>query len=196
MVLPSQPQLPDRTSMSKCPVPSSPAGWYDDPYEAGVLRYFDGRQWTDRAEPDAGQTPAVDRWPAMEMPDADLPTAPSAPRPRWLRLVYATAGVLAVVAAVNLAVRLWPVGGLLLALLFQPAVVAVVAPLVSYRRVDAFSMLVPFYNLYLMCRFAWRLAYLPYRDWAPRSDEATGWQRLRHPERPDEPLYLMARPRL
>lgn len=127
----------------------------------------------------------------MEVPDAELPAAPSAPRPRWLRLVFAVAGVLVVFGTVSVAARLPPFG-LFVGALLQIAVVAIVAPLVSYRRMDAFAMLIPFYNVYLSCRMAWRLAYLPYRDWEPRPDEAEAWQRLRHPGRPGELLYLSA----
>jgi hypothetical protein len=46
-----------------------------------------------------------------------------------------------------------------------------VTPLVSYRRRDALCGLIPFYNIWFVARIAWRLAYLPHRDWDPRPDE-------------------------
>ncbi|MEV4636143.1 hypothetical protein AB0J80_02215 [Actinoplanes sp. NPDC049548] len=56
------------------------------------------------------------------------------------------------------------------ALLLLPAALIVwLAPKVSYRRRDAvyFLLIWP----YLMGIIAWRIALLPYRDWAPRDDE-------------------------
>ena len=174
--------------MSKRPVQPSPPGWYDDPYEVGGLRYFDGRQWTERTEPGTAEPHAGDRWPAMEVPDAELPPGPAPPRPRWLRTTYTVVGVLAVIGLDDLALYLRPVP--VFALLFQVGVVAIVAPRASYRRVAGFAMLIPVYNVYLLCRIAWRLTCLPYRDWEPRPEEAAGWRRVRHPTRPDELLYL------
>jgi hypothetical protein len=37
---------------------------------------------------------------------------------------------------------------------------------------------------------AWRLAYLPFRDWPPRADEASTWLQLRHPTEPGALLYV------
>jgi Protein of unknown function (DUF2510)/zinc-ribbon family len=36
------------------PEPKAPAGWFPDPSEAGVLRYWDGRQWTGHTTPTSG----------------------------------------------------------------------------------------------------------------------------------------------
>lgn len=174
--------------MSKRSVEPSPAGWYDDPYEAGKLRYFDGTQWTDKAEPDTRQALAPHLL-TTAVPGEDLPTAPSEPRTHGLRLAYTVVGLAAFIAIFNVVVRV-PYAGLLLGALFQVGLAAIIAPRVSYRRVDAFAMLIPFWNLYLMGRLAWRLAYLPYRDWEPRPDEAGGWQRWQHPTHPQQPLYL------
>jgi hypothetical protein len=56
------------------------------------------------------------------------------------------------------------------ALLLPAMLIAWLAPKVAYRRRDAayFLLLWP----YLMGVIAWRIALLPYRDWAPRDDEA------------------------
>lgn len=52
------------------------------------------------------------------------------------------------------------------------AVTAWLAPRVSYRRRDALWWLTGGVGLYLFAVIAWRVAFLPYRDWAPRPDEA------------------------
>ena len=49
--------------------------------------------------------------------------------------------------------------------------VAVLAPHASYRRRDAWLGLVPLLSWYLIAVLAWRVAFLPYRDWEPRTDE-------------------------
>lgn len=56
------------------------------------------------------------------------------------------------------------------ALLPLLAFTAWLAPRVSYRRRDALLVLVAGYVVFVI---AWRLAYLPYRDWRPRPDEVT-----------------------
>jgi hypothetical protein len=48
---------------------------------------------------------------------------------------------------------------------------AFMAPQVSYRWFDAFCLLVPIYSIFWLIKIAYRLAYLPHRDWAPRPDE-------------------------
>ncbi|AYF30075.1 hypothetical protein CSH63_22010 [Micromonospora tulbaghiae] len=55
------------------------------------------------------------------------------------------------------------------------------APRASYRRRDALLWLVgP--GLYIFAVIAWRLAFLPYRDWKPRPDEASRVRWLRDPQ--------------
>lgn len=50
------------------------------------------------------------------------------------------------------------------------AATAWLAPRASYRRRDALLWLIgP--GLYVFAVIAWRLAYLPHRDWTPRPDE-------------------------
>ncbi|MFI2652812.1 hypothetical protein [Micromonospora fulviviridis] len=61
------------------------------------------------------------------------------------------------------------------------AVTAWLAPRASYRRRDALLWLIgP--GLYIFAVIAWRLAFLPYRDWTPRPDEATRVRWLRDPQ--------------
>lgn len=48
---------------------------------------------------------------------------------------------------------------------------AAIAPKVSYRRFDCFLLMIPVYGVVFMATFAWRLSYLPYRDWPLRADE-------------------------
>ncbi|WP_200208771.1 hypothetical protein [Micromonospora coerulea] len=58
------------------------------------------------------------------------------------------------------------------------AATAWLAPRASYRRRDALLWLVgP--GLYIFPIIAWRLAFLPYRDWKPRPDEASRVRWLR-----------------
>ncbi len=52
--------------------PSTPAGWYPDPEQAGQLRYWDGAAWTDHRSP--VQQPAAPQTP-------EPPAAPAAPEP-------------------------------------------------------------------------------------------------------------------
>jgi hypothetical protein len=61
------------------------------------------------------------------------------------------------------------------------AATAWLAPRASYRRRDALLWLIgP--GLYVFAVIAWRLAYLPHRDWAPRPDETSRLRRLRDPQ--------------
>ena len=61
------------------------------------------------------------------------------------------------------------------------AATAWLAPRASYRRRDALLWLVgP--GLYIFAIIAWRLAFLPYRDWKPRPDEASRVRWLRDPQ--------------
>jgi hypothetical protein len=72
---------------------------------------------------------------------------------------------------------------------------ALVATRVSYRWFDALLLLIPVVGLFYLCRFAWRLSLLPYRDWSPRPQEAPQWRKVAHPDRPGAGLYLVDRTR-
>jgi hypothetical protein len=171
------------------PVRPSPAGWYEDPYEAGKLRYFDGTRWLDQTQTAPARTTSPVPDAIVALPDEELTGAPRRPRPQALRLLLAIAGVLPFFGVLVVLTRVPLVGGVV-ALLFLATSIALTAPRVSGRRVDAFFALIPIYNLYLPCRIAWRLAYLPYRDWAPRADEEASWRQVRCPYRSGEVLYL------
>jgi hypothetical protein len=126
----------------------------------------------------------------------ELPSIAPRPRPVALRLVYT---VLIVAALLGLpwlvgeagprigrkVFTWWPSPTLVLLVLG-----ALVASQVSYRWRDALLLLIPIVGLFYLCRFAWRLAFLPYRDWPPRSAEAPYWQKVAHPVRPGAGLYL------
>ncbi|WP_406074108.1 hypothetical protein [Micromonospora sp. NBC_01638] len=61
------------------------------------------------------------------------------------------------------------------------ATTAWLAPGASYRRRDALLWLVgP--GIFIFAVIAWRLAFLPYRDWTPRPDEASRVRWLRDPQ--------------
>ncbi|MBM0260826.1 hypothetical protein [Micromonospora sp. 4G55] len=61
------------------------------------------------------------------------------------------------------------------------ATTAWLAPRASYRRRDALLWLVgP--GIFIFAVIAWRLAFLPYRDWTPRPDEASRVRWLRDPQ--------------
>jgi hypothetical protein len=83
------------------------------------------------------------------------------------------------VPSVFLAVHIDTILRLLAFGLLPSLVTAWLAPLVSYRRRDALWSLIlwgwPFGIL------AWRVAYLPYRDWPPRPDEKPQARWLREP---------------
>lgn len=68
---------------------------------------------------------------------------------------------------------------------------ALIARRVSYRWFDAFLLMIPLFGLIYLWRFAWRLSFLPYRDWPPRPDEASRWVKVAHPSRPGAGLYLV-----
>ncbi|MEU8264760.1 hypothetical protein AB0C02_29590 [Micromonospora sp. NPDC048999] len=59
------------------------------------------------------------------------------------------------------------------------AATAWLAPRASYRCRDALWWFTgPVGGLYIFVVIAWRLAFLPYRDWPPRPDEASRVRRL------------------
>ena len=49
--------------------------------------------------------------------------------------------------------------------------IALLAPLVSYRRRDVLLLLVPLWNLVMVWTIGSRISRLPYRDWPLRPDE-------------------------
>jgi hypothetical protein len=77
-------------------------------------------------------------------------------------------------------------------LVSQLAVFAWLCPKVSYRWFDCLMLAIPIVGQLLWApRILWRIAYLPYRDWRPRPDEASGWVRISDPTSPgQQPIYV------
>ena len=48
--------------------------------------------------------------------------------------------------------------------------IAISAPKVGYRWFDCFFALIPVYNVFFLFRIAYRLAFLPNKDWAERQN--------------------------
>jgi hypothetical protein len=69
-------------------------------------------------------------------------------------------------------------GGLMLAYFVA---YASMAPKVSFRWFDAFFLLVPIYGWVFQFRIAYRMAFLPHRDWALRPEEMARGVRTSHP---------------
>ncbi|MER6594598.1 hypothetical protein ABT214_22650 [Micromonospora purpureochromogenes] len=63
------------------------------------------------------------------------------------------------------------------------AATAWLAPHGSYRRRDALWWFLPPAGLYIFAVVGWRVAFLPYRDWTPRPDEASRVSWLRDRQR-------------
>jgi hypothetical protein len=61
--------------------------------------------------------------------------------------------------------------GGLLAVLPSVLLIALLAPLASYRRRDVLLLLVPLWNLVMVWTIGSRISRLPYRDWPLRPDE-------------------------
>jgi hypothetical protein len=145
------------------------------------------------------EVPLVGR-PYPRLMVVDLPSVAPRPRPVVLRLVY-TVLILAVLvglpwlvgkAGPRFGARVpawWPSPPLILVVLG-----ALVASRVSYRWRDGLLLLIPIVGLFYLGRFAWRLSFLPYRDWPPRRQEAPYWRKVSHPARPGAGLYLVDRP--
>ncbi|MEV6813957.1 hypothetical protein [Micromonospora sp. NPDC051296] len=110
----------------------------------------------------------------------------SAPRGRIPRTVRAGLLVVCVLVPAVVARELaegWLGAAATLAFIALPAAVtAVLAPYASYRRRDALLWFIgPGLPIFIL--IAWRLSLLPYRDWAPRPDEAPRARWLRDPAR-------------
>jgi len=127
----------------------------------------------------------------------DLPALAPQPRPaplRWVYTVLIMAALIGLPWAVSEATR--PLDGEALVDWPPPTLVllivgALIARRVSYRWFDAFLLVIPLFGLIYVWRFAWRLAFLPYRDWPPRPDEAARWVKVAHPSSPGAGLYLV-----
>jgi hypothetical protein len=127
----------------------------------------------------------------------DLPAIAPRPRSMPLRLAFTVLIVLVFLTLSWLAT--WAVqrtgggaaGGTSLSLLVTFVLGALMAVRVSYRWFDAFLLLVPILGLFLLVKWAWRVAFLPYRDWPPRAPEAPRWRLVAHPRRSGAGVYLV-----
>jgi hypothetical protein len=81
-------------------------------------------------------------------------------------------------------------------LVSQFAVFAWLCPKVSYRWFDCLMLAIPIVGQLMWApRILWRIAYLPYRDWQPRPDEARSWVRSSDPTQAGQPPVYVAQPR-
>ena len=94
--------------------------------------------------------------------------------------VGAIAGFLVLGEAVTALARS-DVAGDVTSILLLMSLTAWLAPKVSYRRRDAFWWITGVGGLWLFPILAWRLAYLPHKDWPPRDDELPHAVYLREP---------------
>lgn len=78
-------------------LPATPAGWYDDPYDPQMYRYWDGQDWTDYSAPVFAQPTARTRSVGLAFALAFFfgvfAFAYLLPVPGWARLLIAVAGV-------------------------------------------------------------------------------------------------------
>ncbi|MFI7598885.1 hypothetical protein [Actinoplanes sp. NPDC049681] len=112
---------------------------------------------------------------------------PAPPRSYAMRIllavltdVVAIAGYPLIAEAITVLTRSDLAGGVTSTLLLM-LVTAWLAPKVSYRRRDALWWITGIGGLWLCLILAWRLAYLPHKDWPPRDDELPHAVYLREP---------------
>jgi hypothetical protein len=123
------------------------------------------------------------------------PLAPAEPMPRSRarRLLYATLlwipvvlGPIALDRALHQMINAdtlttWPLIALD-SVIFIPLIpLFFLAPLASYRRRDCLVYVVLPLGVALSVIVFWRIAFLPYRDWAPRPEEVSRLQRVAVP---------------
>lgn len=157
--------------------PTAPAGWYDDPGVPSQLRYWDSLRWTERTKPATSMSGSgVDQQSSIHVARLKLP------RHTGTRLLFAFAGWVGIYFACSVVSALFVSTGtaesnpsMLVFGLLMLAIYSGLAKKVSYRSFDCLMLLVPFYGLYWSFKIMWRVVFLPYRDWAPRSNEAASW---------------------
>lgn len=81
------------------PGPRAPAGWYPDPSDANVVRYWDGTTWTDLAA--APSPPLPINQPAPEQP---APVVRESTTPTWAKAGVAVLATLVVVGLIVFAI--------------------------------------------------------------------------------------------
>lgn len=81
--------------------PRAPAGWYPDPSDANVVRYWDGTTWTDLAAAPSPHLPGNQSTGAESPPDQPAPVVRESTTPAWAKVGI---GVLIVLVVVGIAV--------------------------------------------------------------------------------------------
>jgi hypothetical protein len=104
-------------------------------------------------------------------------TPPSTQAPKWYWQWLSGLIMTWVIYVVPFALPWWKLAwheyhyGPELALAPGVLLIALLAPLVSYRRIDGLCVLVPIWGFVVAWKIGARLSKLPYRDWPLRSDE-------------------------
>lgn len=175
----------------------APPGWYRDPHGTGS-RYWDGQRWSDHLLPEGAPFP-----PASEAPlhPGRKPLGGGARVAVTVTLVVGLVGIPTLLGDIARWVFLTDetTDGALRRLEIQNAIqlavlvllTGLVATRVSYRWFDGLIALVPLCGIFWIFRIAWRVAYLPFRDWPPRADEAATWRQVAHPKTPGGMLYVV-----
>ena len=81
--------------------PRAPAGWYPDPSDANVVRYWDGTTWTDLA---AAPSPPLPIRPSAVQPEQPPPVVRKSTTPTWAKVALASLATLVVVGLIAFAI--------------------------------------------------------------------------------------------
>ena len=150
-------------------------GWYRDPDRTDQVRWWDGSDWAVNVSQFPYYALAGETFNATEI--AQIQRDVRQPRIQSLRAlltvllllgVYLLEFIVIVVAAwmgAESEVALNAIGALVVLVAY-----AWLATKVSYRWFDCFFLLIPIYGLIWTIKIAWKVASLPYRDWAPRPE--------------------------
>ena len=77
--------------------PRAPAGWYPDPSDSNVVRYWDGSAWTDLA---AAPSPPLPIHPSATQPEHPPPVVRENTTPTWAKVAIAALATLVVVGLI------------------------------------------------------------------------------------------------
>ena len=80
--------------------PRAPAGWYPDPSDANVVRYWDGDAWTDLAAAPSPPLPEDRLSSAESPPDQPAPVVRESTTPAWAKVGMAVLAALVIVGLV------------------------------------------------------------------------------------------------
>ena len=85
--------------------PRAPAGWYPDPSDANVVRYWDGDAWTDLAAAPSPPLPEDRLSSAESPPDQPAPVVRESTTPAWARVGMTVLAALVIVGLVVFAIE-------------------------------------------------------------------------------------------